>query len=57
MSRKMIAAAVAGFALAISAGGLASAQMATDHMMAGKEKTVMVGGAASIRRRPSCRTR
>ena len=46
MLSKMILAASASLALAVSAGGLASAQMASDHMMGGKEKTVMVGGAA-----------
>jgi uncharacterized surface protein with fasciclin (FAS1) repeats len=46
MSRNLMLAAATGLALALSAGGLASAQMAKDHMMmAGKEKTVMVGGA------------
>jgi uncharacterized surface protein with fasciclin (FAS1) repeats len=46
MSRNLMLAAATGLALALSAGGLASAQMAKDHMMmAGREKTVMVGGA------------
>lgn len=42
MSRKFIQAAVAGLAIAVAAGGLASAQMMG---MGHKEKTVMVGGA------------
>jgi uncharacterized surface protein with fasciclin (FAS1) repeats len=46
MSKKTMLAAAAGLALALGLGGLASAQMASDHMMGAKEKTVMVGGAA-----------
>ena len=44
MSRRIVSAALAGVAVALAAGGLASAQMASGHMM-GHERTVMVGGA------------
>ncbi|HSV04651.1 MAG TPA: fasciclin domain-containing protein [Phenylobacterium sp.] len=45
--RKIVSAALAGAALALAAGGLASAQISASHaIMGGKEHTVMVGGAA-----------